>query len=66
MSQKELADKLGYTSAQYISNWETGKASPPIKKIGKILDILGLPRQQALNFFNSELQKQLKTIFEAF
>jgi transcriptional regulator with XRE-family HTH domain len=33
LSQSELARALGYQSPQFISNWERGRSSPPLKII---------------------------------
>lgn len=33
LSQGELAKILGYTTPQFVSNWERGKCSVPPKKI---------------------------------
>ena len=33
LSQRDVADKLGYTSPQFISNVERGLCSPPLKKL---------------------------------
>lgn len=33
LSQREVADTLGYSSAQFISNFERGIAVPPLKKL---------------------------------
>jgi transcriptional regulator with XRE-family HTH domain len=40
LSQAALASKLGYESAQYVSDWERGISSPPMKKLAKISDLL--------------------------
>lgn len=32
-SQRQVADTLGYSSAQFISNFERGIAVPPLKKL---------------------------------
>lgn len=29
----DVADRLGYSSAQFISNWERGLSSPPMKTL---------------------------------
>lgn len=42
LTQKELAGKLGISSAQLISNWERGICAPPIKKIQPLSKILGV------------------------
>jgi len=39
LSQKDVSDKLGYTSPQFISNYERGLCSPPLKKLKKIADL---------------------------
>lgn len=36
LSQRDVADKLGYTTPQFISNWERGVSYPPINAL-KIL-----------------------------
>ena len=33
LSQRQVADELGYQSAQFISNWERGVSSPPMKTL---------------------------------
>lgn len=40
LTQKELAKKLGMSSAQLISNWERGVCDPPIKKLHSLSVIL--------------------------
>lgn len=37
LSQAEVAKKLGYNSAQYISNFERGLCMPPLKKLRKLI-----------------------------
>lgn len=42
LSQKDVADKLGYSTPQFISNWERGVSHPPInalKKLGEMYKI---------------------------
>lgn len=36
LSQGAVAKKLGYTSPQFISNWERGLSRPPIKTLRKL------------------------------
>lgn len=33
LSQMQVAKKLGYTTAQFISNWERGVSEPPLKAL---------------------------------
>ncbi|MGZ3795644.1 MAG: helix-turn-helix domain-containing protein [Pseudobdellovibrionaceae bacterium] len=39
LSQKDVADKLGYSSAQFISNWERGLSSPPMHTLKKLAEM---------------------------
>lgn len=36
LSQKQVSEALGYSSAQFISNWERGESTPPIHTIKKL------------------------------
>lgn len=36
LSQGTVAKKLGYTSPQFISNWERGLSRPPVATLRKI------------------------------
>lgn len=35
-TQMDVAQALGYTSAQFISNWERGLSAPPIPTLKKL------------------------------
>ena len=45
LSQADVADKLGYISGQFISNWERGVSFPPIKAIPKLAKIYKTDRE---------------------
>lgn len=34
VSQMDVATRLGYSTAQFISNWERGVSTPPIETLG--------------------------------
>lgn len=36
LSQKDVSKVLGYSSSQFISNWERGVSQPPITAVKKI------------------------------
>lgn len=40
LSQSDISSKLGYSSAQFVSNWERGLVPPPAKKLKKLALIL--------------------------
>jgi transcriptional regulator with XRE-family HTH domain len=42
LSQAAVARTLGYSSAQFISNFERGVCAPPMKKLKKMIDMYGM------------------------
>lgn len=42
LTQAEVANKLGYSSPQFISNWERGFARPPVKIIKRLISMYKL------------------------
>lgn len=46
LSQKEVADRLGYQTAQYVSNWERGVATPPGRTLRKLADLYRIPAEE--------------------
>jgi ribosome-binding protein aMBF1 (putative translation factor) len=48
-TQAELAKKLKYKSAQFVSNWERGIALPPNKAWVRLSVLLNIPTQVIIN-----------------
>lgn len=44
LTQRSVSDALGYSSAQFISNFERGTASPPLKKLKVLMELYGADR----------------------
>jgi transcriptional regulator with XRE-family HTH domain len=66
MTQADLAKKLGYTTSQFVSNWERGLCSPPLNSIPEIATILGISQKEIREMMNlileqtrQELEKRL-------
>lgn len=57
LSQRHIAVRLGYASAQFVSNWERGIASPPLKSLGKLYAILGCRPEDLLRAFTAYRKK---------
>jgi transcriptional regulator with XRE-family HTH domain len=51
LSQRELSNYLGYSSAQFISNFERGIALPPLTKLAKMAKKLKLPVKELPGFY---------------
>jgi len=43
ISQGEVARTLGYTSPQFVSNWERGLSEPPIATLKKLASLYSVP-----------------------
>jgi len=59
LSQGEVAASMGYKSPQFISNWERGLSSPPLKALVKLADIFGVPREKLYKNFVLHINHQL-------
>lgn len=67
LSQKELAKKLGYTTAQFVSNWERSISRPPIDSVPKLAELLGVQPweiyQKCYDLDCEHLRKKYKNLF---
>ena len=63
MSQKEISKKLGYTSPQFISNFERGVSFLPIKKLAKLTNILNLSSKKVINMVIKSQKSYLEEFF---
>lgn len=46
LSQADVAKKLGYTTSQFISNWERGLSTPPIEVLKILAEMYEVPPDQ--------------------
>ncbi|MBO9667694.1 MAG: helix-turn-helix transcriptional regulator [Bdellovibrio sp.] len=44
MTQQDLANKFGYSTAQFISNWERGISQPPMETLVQLSVLLKIPK----------------------
>lgn len=58
LSQRDVADKLGYETPQFISNWERGVSYPPVKELGKIAAMYKTSAQELFDLLlNNTIQE---------
>lgn len=57
-TQKQIADKFGYDSAQFVSNWERGVSSPPLKTLKKLAALYHI---DATVLFETVLDQELRS-----
>lgn len=60
-SQKEVADKLRYSSAQFVSNWERGVSSPPLKAVRKLATMYKVTEEDLFEVMLKETLERAET-----
>ncbi|MEK6773987.1 MAG: helix-turn-helix transcriptional regulator [Bdellovibrionota bacterium] len=58
-SQAEVAKKLGYSSPQFISNWERGLSAPPVTSLRTLASLYKISPE---NLFQIYLKTTLKMV----
>ena len=48
LTQQEVADQIGYSSAQYISNFERGISLPPVNKLKIMIKLYRMPKAEVI------------------
>lgn len=64
LSQKQVAENLGYTTPQFISNWERGLSTPPIKTLKKLADMYSIPKEEIFDLLLQETLQQVTLDFK--
>lgn len=59
LSQQEVADILGYSSSQFISNFECGIYSPPLKKLKILVHLYDLSVEMTMALIMEEEKRIL-------
>lgn len=53
-SQSRLAKLLGYSSGQFVSNWERGDSYPPMDRLAKMTLLFELEENLLFDLFSKE------------
>lgn len=61
LSQGAVAKKLGYSSPQFVSNWERGLSRPPINTLKKIAQAYNIPTNEMFEVVLQSTIGQLTT-----
>jgi transcriptional regulator with XRE-family HTH domain len=61
LSQGQVAKKLRYTSPQFISNWERGISSPPIKVLRLLSDLYRVSTDELFDLILQHSVDQLRS-----
>jgi transcriptional regulator with XRE-family HTH domain len=60
ISQEEVAAALNI-SRSYYHKKETGKAKMTVDEFGKVVEVLGIPETEIINFFTRKVPKREQT-----
>lgn len=67
LSQRDVADRLKYSTPQFISNWERGVSQPPVSAIKKLSSMYSVPAESILSHMietaKAEVEADLKRKF---
>lgn len=64
LKQKEVAARLGYSSPQFISNWERGVSSPPVKVLKQLAGIYNTDPHKLFRNLKKAINDQMTKDFE--
>lgn len=61
LSQTFVSSKLGYSSPQFVSNWERGLSHPPLKSLKKIAKLYKLRDKELFDIFVNSYLSEVET-----
>ena len=64
LSQSEVAKRMGYSTPQFISNWERGVSTPPVKDIVKLAGIYKVSPFAMLDYLEDLEMSKVRDKFE--
>ena len=65
LTQKEVAEELEYSTAQFISNFERGIAAPPLRKLKRIIEMYSISPQKVMNMIlEHEKERTAEILFD--
>lgn len=60
LTQRDIAKEMGYTSPQFISNWERGLTAPPLMTLKKLIKMYKCDAKEVYDFIAEEQLKILR------
>jgi len=65
LTQSELAQALGFSSAQIVSNWERGVCAPPMASLRPMIKALKLDPEEVTEVITEENKKVLREMLSS-
>jgi len=66
LKQKDVAKELGYSSPQFISNWERGISSPPVKIIKELANLYKTSPDKLFRKLQNAVAKAMRHEYESY
>lgn len=64
LTQLQIAKQLGYTSSQFVSNWERDYCDPPVKALVLLSKVSGVNISDVKNTYKMEVSSRLEDEFK--
>lgn len=64
LSQKDVSDNFGYSTPQFISNWERGISAPPMKTLKKLAQLYKTPAEDMFHCLLEDTLHQVEVDFK--
>lgn len=64
LSQRDVANKLGYSTPQFISNWERGISRPPVSALGTISSLYGESLDSLYSYCKADVLAEAERSFK--
>ncbi|MCB0419992.1 MAG: helix-turn-helix domain-containing protein [Bdellovibrionales bacterium] len=63
LSQGEVGKKLGYSSAQFVSNFERGNCTPPLKALKTLVRIYNIEPEELIELVMKDKKEKIEREF---
>ncbi|MEN0060017.1 MAG: helix-turn-helix transcriptional regulator [Bdellovibrio sp.] len=60
LSQRNVSDHLGYSTPQFVSNWERGVSHPPIGQIKSLAKLYKIDAEEVFKILLKETLKEVE------
>lgn len=64
LSQAYVANELGYTSPQFVSNWERGLAGPPTAILKRLAKLYKVNAEELFGLILKDVERQMRYEFK--
>jgi transcriptional regulator with XRE-family HTH domain len=62
LTQQQVARVLGYSSSQFVSNWERGLCNPPMESLGQLVTLFKIDNEEIMEIYLDSMRDQLRQV----